>query len=538
MAYHRQQGVDTAIVRIFNTYGPSMRPHDGRAIPTFVRQALEDKPLTVFGDGSQTRSFCYVDDLIRGLHPAGRVGRAPAGEHRQPERVHAARARRDGASRSPARAARSCSRRSRSTTRRCASPTSRARRRSSAGSRRSTSRTASSGCSPRAGRSQRLLSKRIALLGALAAIACAVTASTATASPSLHEGDLRRRQPADGEPGPELRRSSRTCGTKVVRMNLHWGGPLGVAGVDPTVRPTDPNDGQYDWSLYDRAVTLRDAVRDPGRVLDREHAHVGEQRPGAPRRADEHEQPARLRVRRGEALQRRLPAAAGRAHPPEGQLLARVERAEQPDLALAAGQRAGASSSPQTYARICNAVVTAGQDDAHPRREGRLRRDRAAREQQPALAPSVDDAARLPARDEALRREGLRRLRAPPVLRQPDGDADHETEAGRRHVDHAREHRGARSGADAKLYGNRMRIWLTEYGYQTTARPGLRRQPREAGRLHDGRRGRSAKRNPRIDMFIWFLLKDDTNIPVGWQSGLLTSDWAKKPAYNDVPGAE
>ncbi len=67
MAYHRQQGVDTCIARIFNTYGTRMRPHDGRAIPTFVRQALENKPLTVFGDGSQTRSFCYVDDLIRGL---------------------------------------------------------------------------------------------------------------------------------------------------------------------------------------------------------------------------------------------------------------------------------------------------------------------------------------------------------------------------------------------------------------------------------------------------------------------------------------
>ena len=67
MAYHRQQGVDTAIIRIFNTYGPRMRPHDGRAIPTFLRQALQEKPITVFGDGSQTRSFCYVDDLIRGL---------------------------------------------------------------------------------------------------------------------------------------------------------------------------------------------------------------------------------------------------------------------------------------------------------------------------------------------------------------------------------------------------------------------------------------------------------------------------------------
>ncbi len=60
MAYHRQQGVDTAIVRIFNTYGARMRPHDGRAIPTFLRQALANRPLTVFGDGSQTRSFCYV----------------------------------------------------------------------------------------------------------------------------------------------------------------------------------------------------------------------------------------------------------------------------------------------------------------------------------------------------------------------------------------------------------------------------------------------------------------------------------------------
>ena len=67
MAYFRQQGVNTAIARIFNTYGPRMRPHDGRAIPTFLRQALTDKPVTVFGDGSQTRSFCYVDDLIRGL---------------------------------------------------------------------------------------------------------------------------------------------------------------------------------------------------------------------------------------------------------------------------------------------------------------------------------------------------------------------------------------------------------------------------------------------------------------------------------------
>jgi len=67
MAYRRQQGIDTCISRTFNSYGARMRPHDGRAIPTFLRQALQDKPITVFGDGSQTRSFCYVDDQISGL---------------------------------------------------------------------------------------------------------------------------------------------------------------------------------------------------------------------------------------------------------------------------------------------------------------------------------------------------------------------------------------------------------------------------------------------------------------------------------------
>ncbi|HEX6461517.1 MAG TPA: UDP-glucuronic acid decarboxylase family protein [Thermoleophilaceae bacterium] len=67
MAYLRQQGVNTTIARIFNTFGPRMRPNDGRAIPAFLSQALTDKPVTVFGDGTQTRSFCYVDDLIAGL---------------------------------------------------------------------------------------------------------------------------------------------------------------------------------------------------------------------------------------------------------------------------------------------------------------------------------------------------------------------------------------------------------------------------------------------------------------------------------------
>jgi len=68
MAYHTYHGVNTGIVRIFNTYGPRMRLNDGRALPAFISQALNKEPLTIFGDGSQTRSFCYVDDLVEGIY--------------------------------------------------------------------------------------------------------------------------------------------------------------------------------------------------------------------------------------------------------------------------------------------------------------------------------------------------------------------------------------------------------------------------------------------------------------------------------------
>ncbi len=68
MAYHREVGIDTRIIRIFNTYGPRMREDDGRAIPTFICQALRDEDITIFGDGKQTRSICYVDDLVKGIY--------------------------------------------------------------------------------------------------------------------------------------------------------------------------------------------------------------------------------------------------------------------------------------------------------------------------------------------------------------------------------------------------------------------------------------------------------------------------------------
>ncbi len=68
MAYHRERGADTRIIRIFNTYGPRMDPHDGRVVISFIRQALNDEPMTVFGEGRQTRSLCYVSDLVRGIN--------------------------------------------------------------------------------------------------------------------------------------------------------------------------------------------------------------------------------------------------------------------------------------------------------------------------------------------------------------------------------------------------------------------------------------------------------------------------------------
>ena len=81
MAYHREHGIETRIVRIFNTYGPRMRINDGRVVPAFISQALQNKPITVFGDGSQTRSFCFCSDLIEGIY------RLMMGSHGEPVNI-------------------------------------------------------------------------------------------------------------------------------------------------------------------------------------------------------------------------------------------------------------------------------------------------------------------------------------------------------------------------------------------------------------------------------------------------------------------
>ena len=102
MAYHRIHGVDTRIIRIFNTYGPRMRLDDGRVVPNFIAQALRREPITVYGDGSQTRSFCYVSDLVEGMVRLLALRRGLPGQRRQPGRDDDPRVRRDRSTGSPA----------------------------------------------------------------------------------------------------------------------------------------------------------------------------------------------------------------------------------------------------------------------------------------------------------------------------------------------------------------------------------------------------------------------------------------------------
>ena len=158
--YRRQHDMPIKVARIFNTYGPGMRPDDGRVVSNFIVSALTGEPLTVYGDGSQTRSFCYVDDLVEGLiRLMGTAARGDrADQHRQPERVHHARAGRPRHRRSSGTTPGSSTGRCPPTTRRSVSPTSARLARSSIGNPRCSSargwprRWSTSGRSRRTGR--------------------------------------------------------------------------------------------------------------------------------------------------------------------------------------------------------------------------------------------------------------------------------------------------------------------------------------------------------------------------------------------------
>jgi Cellulase (glycosyl hydrolase family 5) len=319
-------------------------------------------------------------------------------------------------------------------------------------------------------------------------------------------------------------------GTKIVRINLHWGGPLGVAGVDPTVRPYDPNDGQYNWDLYDRAVNY----------ANENGLQVMFSIVGTPRWANGGKAtrvpPSNARFY---AQLRDFAFAAATRYsgtfklPSDGRVLPAVRywaAWNEPNnpVFLEQTRNRRTFTSPQSYARICNAIVQGvkgtlirGQRVAcgvtAPRGNNAPRSSR----------PSVSPLAFL----RGMKRWGARGF---------DAYAHHPYYGHRTEKPNAKPKSrtavqlGNINDLDKelrRLYGNRMRIWITEYGYQT--RPDrLFAVTLAQQRVYMQQAWRIAKRHPRIDMFTWFMLKDDTNIPVGWQSGLVTSRWAKKPSFN------
>ena len=284
MAYHRQQGVDTAIVRIFNTYGPRMRPNDGRAVPNFLGQALAEKPITIYGDGSQTRSFCYVDDLIRGL-----ILLAESGEHlpvnignpgeftilELAETVIA----------SPARPARSCTRHCRSTTRRCGSPTSRERGSFSAGSRRSRWTTVSAARWRRSAGIRRVRSLGRGARRSRVGLAL-VLAPTAGAAKNVQVGIFDDGVVLYGEPElvfPQLAQDGHEAPPREPLVG-RAGNQRRHKQAPATRRPDRP---RVQLGHVRPHGPLRGREQHRARVLDHRHATLGECREGLERRADE-----------------------------------------------------------------------------------------------------------------------------------------------------------------------------------------------------------------------------------------------------------
>ena len=250
MAYHSAQGVDTSIVRIFNTYGPRMRSHDGRAIPNFMRQALDGAPMTIYGDGSQTRSFCYVDDLIRGL-----VLLAESGEHLpvnlgNPGEFTHPRARADGHPRHQF-AQRD---RLRGAARRRPPDPPAGHHPREAGARLGARDPPRGRPTEDARLPARKLSRCVSglILLAAALVAAGFTAGQVSASSKLQLGIFDDPQVL-GRPDQTFPLLTQLR-VQVIRVTLHWGGTIGVAGDKRPTDATDPADPAYNWSPYDRAV--------------------------------------------------------------------------------------------------------------------------------------------------------------------------------------------------------------------------------------------------------------------------------------------
>ena len=488
MAYHRQQGVDTAIVRIFNTYGPRMRPHDGRAIPTFVRQAMERKPITVFGDGSQTRSFCYVDDLIRGL-----IALQESGEHLPvnignpneftllelaekvlevwgggSEIVFEALPVDDPKIRQPD----------------------------------ITRASQILGWEPEVSLDEGLRRLHAALAGSARCVAAS----------RLRRGRARRGRCCS--PCPRRPRRATSSAGIFDDAQIHYGDPDKVFPIaedaEDAADPRQPRLGRrerrrqaasgesreperpaYDWSVVRPHRQLRGPVRDQGRLLDHRHAAVGERRRRRQRRAAEPARPAAVRGRGRDALRRQLRGCpTGGCFRPCASGSPGTSRTTRPSCGRSTGRSAAATSpqSPIDYAKICNAIyrgvsiTTVGASKVACGVTG-PRGNNQPNSARPALAPL--------AFLRGMKKAGATKFDAyahHPYYGAPERDALHAAAAreARQRADrgHAREHQRPDQGSDAPLrqqadLGHRVRL------PDEPARPDLRRLAREPGALSD-----------------------------------------------------
>ena len=328
MAYHRQQGVDTAIVRIFNTYGPRMRPHDGRAIPTFIRQALDEKPLTVFGDGLADAELLLRRRPRARPDPARRVGRASAGQRRQSDRDDAAQLAEAVIARLRLRPARSSSRRCRSTIRRSASPTSPARSSCSAGSRRSISTRDCAARWPRSAgeRSLRRVDRDRCGGDCRRGVGC--SPADASASRYLKTGIFDDAQVLYGTPGADVPAAQDDADPSSSGSTSGGRGPASAWRHGAPSALPNPADPAYDWSTYDRTVTF--AANNGMQVVFSiiGTPPMGERRTRLERRSHEGCRPERVCDCRVDPVLRQVQGPR-RQDPAAREQLARLERAEQ-----------------------------------------------------------------------------------------------------------------------------------------------------------------------------------------------------------------
>ena len=535
MAYHRQQGVDTAIVRIFNTYGAAMRPHDGRAIPTFLRQALEEKQLTVFGDGSQTRSFCFVDDLVRGL-----ISLAESGEHLpvnignpdektllelaetivrddrlvEPDRVRGAAGRR-----SPGAPARHHAREA-------------AARLGARGGARGgpapDDRVARAGTGTCVRRRRRFL-------------------PSSASQPGLPRRRRRRATSASGSSTTDRFSTASRSGVPAAAREPREGHPrqplvVGRPGVQVAKRrpqdPSDPADPAYDWTAYDAVVKRATANGQQVVFYVARNASVGQ--PGAglergARRTPATSSSSRWRPRSATAAP--IPARTARTLPRVASWIAWNEPNNpvflKPQFAPDASVPGGwVIQSARDYARICNAVVQ-GVKSVQPTAKVACGVTAPRGNNNPNSGrPSVSPLAFA----RALRRAGASGFDA--YAHHPYYGAPTETPStppppganGRPSTAVTLGNLEVLIAEVTRLWGNK-RIWITEYGYQTNPTDKIVgvSWAKQAQYLKEAIA--IARKHKRIDMFIWFLMIDETRND-GWQSGLIGSDLVKKPAFN------